>query len=254
MFSRLLGLLIFLVILSTEIKLGARINFSKLRPIAISAAPVGCACFVFMLVLQVDVILLTSFATFGEVGEFSAAHKIYAGLLSVPAMAVTYYTPLLASHLQESKERFNAILFSAFIATLALGFGAAVVGVPLAGTAINLLYGEGYEASIPVMRVLLVACIPAFLVVFLQGYLVIIDRRGATLTFALVALAARVVLNLVLIPKIGILGVAYAVAASETIVFLAISYYLFRTHFKLLGVPDAVTKISEAASRLRRRS
>jgi Na+-driven multidrug efflux pump len=103
------------------------------------------------------------------------------------------------------------------------------------------------------MRILLVACLPAFIMVFLRSYLVVIDRSRALFFFSLAGLGLRLVLDPILIILNGIHGAAVAILISETLVLVALCIYLLRSHFKVEGVQDLAGKLSAATTRVRRR-
>lgn len=253
LFGRFLGFVINIVLLRDEFPLRLRIDAGKLAPIARAALPVGLAQFVFMTIAHVDTLLLGLLASFAEVGQFSAAFKVYWGLMLVPTMVSTLFMPALAERLGGDKADFNAYLLMGSGAALLLGLGAILIGVPLAGWGISLLYGSAYGEAVPVMRILLVACLPAFVVVFLRSYLVVIDHRRALFIFSLAGLGLRLVLDPLLIVLKGIEGAAAAVLISETLVAAAICVYLLRRHFRIEGLRDFAGKLGTATARIRSR-
>jgi O-antigen/teichoic acid export membrane protein len=107
-------------------------------------------------------------------------------------------------------ETFLRLMSSAVIVTLPAGLGLALVAAPL----VRLAFGPGWDAAIPVLRVLGLAGI---MTVFGQISLHLMSAYsllGRLTAVALAGAALRIVLLLLLIPPFGVAGAAWAAAAA----------------------------------------
>jgi O-antigen/teichoic acid export membrane protein len=77
-------------------------------------------------------------------------------------------------------------------------------------------FGADFARSVPVLRVLLVAAVPTAVVSALGPLTAVGQRRGYAGVLAM-ALASNVALNIILIPRHGAIGAAWANAASQTL-------------------------------------
>jgi O-antigen/teichoic acid export membrane protein len=105
-------------------------------------------------------------------------------------------------------ETFLRLVGTAVIVTLPAGLGLALVAAPL----VRLAFGPGWDAAVPVLRVLGVAGIMS---VFGQISLHLMSAQSLLGRLTAVALAGavlRIVLLLVLIPQAGVTGAAWAAA------------------------------------------
>ncbi|HET6261465.1 MAG TPA: polysaccharide biosynthesis C-terminal domain-containing protein, partial [Chloroflexia bacterium] len=93
------------------------------------------------------------------------------------------------------------------LASIALWVGA----VPLTG----LLYGDKFGAAVPVLQILALGCIPMYASYGLTHALVAMDRPQLYAAFTGVALVVNVAANLLLIPRVGVQGAAFATFLTE---------------------------------------
>jgi O-antigen/teichoic acid export membrane protein len=180
---------------------------------------------------RLDVFLLDGFKGPAAVGLYGAGVVIAEGLW-MPSQAVsTALFPTIAAEETEAMRR--SITPLAVRSTLWLtGFMGAIVFV-VAGLVVELLYSSRFGASADVVRIL----VPG-IVLFAASRVVTNDiaARGRPLVNSLVAAASVVcnlALNVVLIPRHGINGAAWASTASYSLLFLA-SIAVYRS---VTGVP-----------------
>jgi O-antigen/teichoic acid export membrane protein len=89
------------------------------------------------------------------------------------------------------------------------------------------LYGEQFLPSIPVLRILLVSLIFSYLSIITGALLNATGRQSTQTVLVGIALVCNVLLNIILIPKYGIVGAAMA-ALIGNIVLWALGFYFAR--------------------------
>jgi O-antigen/teichoic acid export membrane protein len=184
------------------------------RRAAAEAFPLWLATLLSLLYFKGDVVLLKAFAGDAEVGAYSAAYKIFEGLMIVPSVVLAATFPLLArarDH-RERQRRWETALVGLLLA-LGLSVGA---GVYLASDRIiALVFGAGFARAVPSLRVL-AAALPVLFVNFgLTHFLIARDLERRNLLFAALMLVVNVSVNLMLIPRLAGPGAAWATLATE---------------------------------------
>lgn len=205
-----------------------RWDWPAMRSMLILAAPLGVSSIFTMLNSRADTFLLTYLRTQVEVGVYNAAYRFLdAGTLVALALS-TPLIPVLARKWTEGPEAARRT-YRRVIETIAVGAVPLAIATPLlSGVAIRSIYGAEFTAAGPVLNVL------AWVQVILLYCLVSSSMNLATGDVhpaywnAAIATAANVSLNLVLIPRFGILGAAWATLASEILLLSVSQYYVVK--------------------------
>lgn len=261
MISRLAGTLFMLGGLRRVMKLRLAYDPPKLISLQKQSLSIGLSQNIHFASIHIDTLLLSWFLPisaaaaaimvddrFHQIGQFNAAFKIYIGSMLVPMMAVSLLLPKLSASMVGSKQNHNALLVAGLVGMLGMSVCAAGVGYLIAPWGIHLLYGEGYEEAVPVMRLLLIAMIPTYIYYFMNSYLVVIGRNRAYLGVSTLGLVVRVAMCTALMRVMGIRGAALAVIIAESTVVVVIWIYLLRVHFKPGSPKEVVTKLRMALS------
>jgi len=188
---------------------------------------------------RLDVFLVDGYKGAAAVGLYGAGVVIAEGLW-MPSQAIsTALFPTIAAETSESARR----AITPFVARSTLWLTAILGGILIlvAGPAVELLYSSRFSASAAVVRIL----VPG-IVLFSAGRVLGNDlaARGRPLvnsTIAAVSVVCNIALNVLLIPRYGIDGAAWASAGAYSLVFLATAaVYRKVTHVPLraLVVPS----------------
>lgn len=155
--------------------------------------------------LRIDQLLIGYLMDPAQVGLYAVAVNLTNLLLRVPDALGTVLFPRLAGAEARAGEEATALVCRCTFAIMLAG----AVGYLLVGpAALRLLFGERFEGSVAPMLVLLPG------VVLMGQYLILTrnftsrNRQEVNIAAAVTALATNVVLNLVLIPRWGIVGAA----------------------------------------------
>jgi O-antigen/teichoic acid export membrane protein len=189
----------------------------------------------------VDVLLMGFFLPPEEVAIYFAATRIlqFAVFASYSASAAT------AARFAETKASGDhASLRALVVRTARLTSGATVlIGAAVFLTAPLLLrmFGPGFEASLSPLSVLLVGIVVYSLFGPAEDVLNMLGGERLCAVMALAALSVAVILNVVLIPRYGIMGAAFAMATANIVRGAGLSF-VARTR---LGIPTHVLARSE---------
>jgi|SRR5579871_2274580 len=191
-----------------------RFDAGLARAAAREALPLWLATLFSLLYFKGDVVILKAFAGNAEVGAYSAAYKIFEGLMIIPAVVLTATFPPLARAKDDPARRRR---WEGALVALLLGLGTAVaVTVYLgSGPIVALVYRRGFGRAVPSLRVLAAALPILFLNYGLTHFLIARDLERRNLQFAALMLVVNVTSNLLLIPRFAGPGAAWATLITE---------------------------------------
>ncbi len=167
-----------------------------------------------------NVVILGFVSTDTEVGYYSTAVKLFSiflALITALGMAVMPRTSVLASQGRRDVIRRDSVRYVRVLICAAVPVS--VLGVVFAPEAVMLLCGPGYDGAVLPVRIIF-----PFIAVFGMEQLLVMQiltplgRDRAVNRNSLVAAAAGVVLNALLVPRFGAAGSAVVWVACETIV------------------------------------
>jgi O-antigen/teichoic acid export membrane protein len=184
------------------------------RTAAGEAIPLWLASLFSLLYFKGDVVILKAFASNAEVGAYSAAYKIFEGVMIVPAVVLAATFPPLARAKDDParQRRWEAALV---VLLLALGAGVAALVYLQSDRMVALMYGSGFGRATPSLRVLSSAIPILFLNFGLTHFLIGRDLERRNLLLAALMLVVNVSANLLLVPRLGGPGAACATLVTE---------------------------------------
>lgn len=183
-----------------------------------------------------DLVLLGLWIGSGATAFYGAAYRV----VWMPTIVITtLYMALRPTLARAGLDGFDTVasLFGRVMRIVtAAGVGVAVAGILLATPLISGLYGSGYHYAVRPLQILLIAFV---LVAISRSYrllLVAFHHQVVEFRIMLTAAVLNIVLNLTLIPPLGLPGAALATLASEAVVLIAMS---LATRRLVGGVPVA---------------
>jgi PST family polysaccharide transporter len=178
------------------------------------ALPLWLAGMLSLLYFRGDAVLLRLFAGDAVLGAYSAAYKIFEGSMLAPAILLAAaFPPLARAHGDRARQRRWEALVLGVLLVLGLLVGA---GCYLgAARIIALIFGAGFAAAVPSLRVLALGLPLLFVNYGLTHFLIARDLGRRNLLFAAAMLVLNVALNLVAIPRLGGPGAAWATVLTE---------------------------------------
>jgi O-antigen/teichoic acid export membrane protein len=211
---------------------GLRADTSKFDPALWRAAagealPLWLATLFSLLYFKGDVVILKAFAGDAEVGAYSAAYKIFEGLMIVPSVVLAAtFPPLARAKGDPERQRRWEVALAALL--LAVGMAVALGVYLTSDRAVALIYGAGFARAAPSLRVLAIALPVLFLNYGLTHFLIARDLERRNLLFAGLMLVVNVSANLLLVPRLAGPGAAFATLVTEVALTLCCAIALRR--------------------------
>ncbi len=182
-------------------------------------AAMGLGIVFSMFAFRVDNLLIPPIVGAAQASEtlsiYNAAYKLFELTLIVPGVVLAATFSLLSRAGGPHTGGMRPVLGQTMAVLLGLGALASLTlalgAVPLTG----LLYGDRFGAAVPVLQVLALGCIPMYASYGLTHALVAMDRPQVYAAFSGVGLLVNVAANLLLLPRMGVQGAAWATLATE---------------------------------------
>lgn len=190
-----------------------------LKKLAVFALPFALAGIFTKIYSYIDVVLLSRLLDSKAVGWYSVPSKITFAFQFIPMAFSAALYPAMSKFFVHDKERLKIVFEKGmiYLAMLALpiSFGLMALGE----TVVIKIYGPAYQPSVLPLKILLASLIFAFLD-FPIGALLNACHRQTVQTVAMgFTMLLNIVLNLILIPKIGIMGAAVSALAGNFTLF-----------------------------------
>jgi O-antigen/teichoic acid export membrane protein len=203
-----------------------------------SVFPIGAGIVLSALYFRVDVFLVQAWQGTTAVALYNAVFRLVDALRLFPAAVLAVALPVLCRATTR-----HALMKLSVLLTVA----AAAVSLALwvgAGMLIPLLYGGRYAGAVPAFRILLGAFPLMSLNLALTHQLIGWHGHRAYAAMCAAALAFNIVLNVELIPSMGIAGAAWSTVATELVITLGCVIALAR-----ITNLEAFTNLSNASVR-----
>lgn len=185
------------------------------RETLIEAIPLSAGYALFLLLTKIDQLMLERMVGFTPVGIYAISYK-FSDLLGlvITAIALPYTTVLVTSYVRKT-ELFVSRTRQALVGAATLGALAVACFLPTADGIIALLYGVEFESAGLSARMLMVAAGCSGISTIALAVLLAARKLAGFPVAALAALAAKITLNLWLIPRLGMNGAAVATVITE---------------------------------------
>jgi O-antigen/teichoic acid export membrane protein len=166
---------------------------------------------------NVEILLLSFLQTEAAVGVYTAASKLALVWMVIPWSFMRAIFPLLSQAQITSRQDFHRIVEKSIKYLLALAFPLAVGSVVVADEIIGLVYGSGFEASIPVLRWLAVLLIPIFLNEVFWRVLIARDEQHLGLRAQIAGISSKVGVSFAAVPFISYMGTVLAMVCTQVV-------------------------------------
>lgn len=178
-----------------------------------------------------EVFFLERFSGLEQVGYYSLAYTMFSMVLLLGWALVNGFYPAISrdygagdwNRIQE-KLRHGLLLGTLYAVPLTFGGWATIDAL------ISLLYGDKVLPSVPIVRVLLVGLVPGVLSGMLGIMVMATGRIWLALKTSIVLSTANILLDLILIPRYGALGGAFASTISQLVYSAILLTVVFRIY------------------------
>jgi O-antigen/teichoic acid export membrane protein len=207
------------------------------RGLARDVAPIGAGILLSALYFRIDLFLVEWWAGLDAVAAYNAAFRLVEALRLFPAAVLAVVFPMLC------RTRSLRPLGVVGAGLSAFGLGVAGVTWALAPWIVRGFYGEAYAEAMPALRVLALAVPFFFLNYALTHQLLGWDAQASYARVSAAALGANLLLNALLLPRLGLTGAAWATVATEVVVAAGCALGLIMAQPRRAVVPVAAEAV-----------
>ncbi|NQV38834.1 MAG: flippase [Candidatus Marinimicrobia bacterium] len=172
---------------------------------------------------QMDSILLAYFMGNEAVGYYQAALRLVVVILLLPDVIAKSILPVMSHLFKHSINDLNNIFYVSYkimiIISIPISFGLYILAKPI----ILLLFGQDYQLSVQVLQILCWIIVMRFIGLIPGTYLTAINKQKIRSYTVTIAAIISITMNIILIPKFGIIGVSITNLISN---FLVVSIYI----------------------------
>jgi O-antigen/teichoic acid export membrane protein len=213
-----------------------RVEPAVWRALVRISIPLGVALAINELYFRADTLIISLYEPYEQVGQYTLAYRILEFVLAFGAVFLTTVFPVLSAAVARDEERARRIIRDSIELFVVLGAPLVAGGLVLAPEIVDLAGGSGFADAAEPLQILLVAGALAWVNGVLGYALIARGRQTSAVWLNVIALAFNVALNLLLIPRYGIVVAAVVSVASELLI-LAGSYPLMRRYFSFFPWP-----------------
>lgn len=177
-----------------------------------------------------DSIVLRFLVPMGDIGVYNLGYDIFRGLITLIFIVYVYFLPFVSQHITDNaKVRKYLSIKRPRIFTL--GFLVIAVFFVLAPYAFEIVYRGVYQESVVILRILLIAATLALYNIFYEAIFNALKKYKITQTVTVLQVMLNLVLDVILVPLMGISGAAAAAVTGYA--FRVITYEIyFRRYIK----------------------
>jgi polysaccharide transporter, PST family len=193
-----------------------------------------------MIATRVDQVLIGQMLNDKQVGIYSAAAKIAEIWYFIPVGIAGSAFPLLVESKKQSEDLYYQRLQKLYNVLAMLSITFALAMTLLAAPIVKLLYGPAFVASARVLSILIWSGVPVSLGCAWSNWMLLENRTRTMFFVQFIGAAINLILNLLLIPRFGIIGSACATLISYWSWLIILCPFMKSQHKTLAMVGRAV--------------
>lgn len=199
------------------------------KRILVSALPMGIGMIMVWVYDRVDVIIIQNYLGYSFVAIYAVAYSLYKLPQSFANFLLTPLFSELSIAFGEKGYLPVSMLKNKVITLLIFIVPVSMLLYYLAEFLIVFLYSPGYLTSVPILK-LLVVCLPGLLLNNFTGTTLNSCRKERVVTYSVLwAAVINIALNIILIPRYGLLGAAIASIITEYFTFFYQFVYILQS-------------------------
>jgi len=196
--------------------------------ILLHSIPIAFTTLLSMVYLRIDQVMLHKMASDFVLGQYVAAVRVSELFEFLPAALIVSMAPVLSVSVNEP-HRFQDYTGKLFRYFMIAASAICVFMSAGAGLIVRVLYGKQFLPAGPLLAVLIWSEIAVFFATVVYNVLIAKNQQWLLPVPTLVGAAVNVALNLVLIPRYGAAGAAWATLVSYTVAWTAILFFFEET-------------------------
>lgn len=184
------------------------------------------------ILMKIDQVMINYFMNEVSVGYYAAAVKFVEIWYFVPAIICSSLFPAIINAKNTNHLVYKKRLKALYLLMIVIAVSIALPATFLSSWAINILFGSEYLLSVSVLQIYIWSGVGLFIGWVINQYLLSENKTKTIMLYNLFNMILNILLNLLLIPRIGLNGAALATLISYSI--LPILILIFNKQFSIL--------------------
>lgn len=165
--------------------------------------------------MKIDQVMIKEYLGNGEVGQYSAAVRLSEAWYFIPTIICSSLFPAIINAKLKDDTLYKDRLQRLYNLMVVLGVVIILPVLTLSDWMINLLYGEAFQRSAGILNIHILGSVFVFLGVANQKWFISENYQAYNIICLGMGMVANIVLNVIMIPRMGIMGAAYATLISQ---------------------------------------
>ena len=192
-----------------------KIDYKFSKTLIILALPIGIALIINTLLSQIDKLIIPSLLDFRQAGYYGLSYKGFEFLLVFPTFFVNSIFIILANKLYNKKVFDSSVKILIFTSIVLTFFS-----IVFASNIIRVLSSQDFSNSILPFQVLSLGLLIFFITALLRLQLIVEKKESLFFYIYFSSFILNLILNILLLPSIGIIGASFATILSEILVLI----------------------------------
>ena len=191
--------------------------------------------------IRVNIIILPLLVTLETVGLFNAAYQITQTIAMIIPIVMMAILPIFSRSFKRNPKKSGILADQTLRFLLILVFPFVFIVTIVADKIIHLLYGTGYEASVPVLQLVIWSQVFLAADSVMKQSMIASDNERAMVWRSAISVTANIALTITLSKIYGLFGIAAAVVIASAFL-LAMDAHFVAKHISRTNWPQAVGK------------
>jgi len=174
-----------------------------------------------------DNLVLRLYVSMGDIGTYNLAYQVFKGVLSLAFVIYAYFLPFVSQNIGD-REKIREYLFRKRPRILLLGLVVIAAFFVTGPSILRAIYVDKYADSFGILRILLIGSVPMLHIILYAPILNALKKYRFAQAINTFQVVLNVILNLLLVPKIGLLGAAIA-----TVIAYFFHAVILETYFRV---------------------
>lgn len=167
--------------------------------------------------MKIDQVMIGHFMGEREVGLYAAAVRLVEVWYFIPVMICSSVFPAIVNAKNTNYTVYRKRLKALYLLMIAIALVIAIPSTILAPWAMSVLFGKEFIASTDILRIYVWSSIGFFLGWAINQYLLSENKTKTIMFYNLLSMMLNIGLNLILIPRLGLMGAAWSTLISYSV-------------------------------------
>jgi O-antigen/teichoic acid export membrane protein len=173
---------------------------------------------------RLDNILISFLHTEEAVGLYTAATAVMVALGMLSEGYRMAILPLFSRYQQERPNQVRRLYEQSFKYIIIISLPLSVATLLMAADLIRLIYGQDLATAVPALQIMSVSLVFIFLSTLNNRLLIVYERQGRIARFLGITVLQNILINLLLVPRLGAVGASIARFGSSFTLYLLVAW------------------------------